>query len=543
MTADNGPVSVRRLLLRVAGEVRGVLLLAALGAAVRQAGFLAAPYLLQFAVDDGVAEGDAVATAWWCAAIAAAAAVQFVGMCVWDYYANLADGRSMAWLVHRVRQGIIHHDHTIGAGDLVVRATRDVKLIRIWIHGLPTWIVISVTIIVLVPGLVALGPWLLVVALTTAPCLAALSIVYPRRFKRASGRAADAHSDRADVVDQIVRAGAGLRGIGAEGVVIERHRRASVELADRTVRASGVLARWTALGEGVPALATAGGVLIGAVAVLDGRLTVGGLVTFSGWMATVGIAVQVGLMRWTQSVDARVGAARLLPLMGNPRSDHDGPSPNRIEARGVEVFEGAAPVSFDVVPGRVVVVTGPIASGKSSLLRVLAGTQAPFRGELVVDGQPADDAPLPGVHIVPQRPLLLTGTVRDNLALGLASGDAARDEERFRWALDEVAFAAELTGREPNTDLLTVHVGEGGADLSGGQRQRLALARALVSDAPVLLLDDVSSAIDRRTTTEVVAALHRAAHHRIVVAASHDPALVASADEVIELRPKVRIGE
>ncbi|MDM8083675.1 ABC transporter ATP-binding protein [Cellulomonas cellasea] len=534
---------VRRLLRGTAWQVRGPLLTAVLGAVARQAGFLAAPYLLSVAVDDGVVAGDAGAVAFWCAALAVAALLQFAGMCVWDQGANLADARAGSVLRARVREGAIHGADGLETGDLLVRAGRDVGLVRVWVHGLPTWAVIAVTAAVLVLGLAALDVWLLLVAGATAPCLAVLSVVYPRRFERASRAAADAHGSRANVVDQIVRAARGLRGVGAEDAIIRRHDAASAELAERTVRASGVLARWTALGEGVPAVAASVGVLVGAVAVLDGRLTVGGLVAFTGWMATVGVAVQVGLMRWTQSVDARVGAARLAPVIARaPARPAGAATPARrvarVEARALVPVPGASAVDVTLTPGRLVVVTGGIASGKSMLLRVLAGLVAPAGGALLADGSPVR-APLSGAHLVPQRPVVLTGTVRDNLALGAASGDATADDARYRQALAGVGLDVDLAGRAP--DLLDLEVGEDGGALSGGQRQRLALARGLVAEPALLLLDDVTSAADGHTAARLVAAMRRAARERIVVAAGHDDLLLAAADEVVVLRDRATV--
>ncbi|WP_432511449.1 ATP-binding cassette domain-containing protein [Kineococcus sp. SYSU DK001] len=521
-------------------QVRGPLAAATAGAVVRQAGFLAAPYLLSFAVDDGVAAGDVGATALWCAAVALAAAVQFAGVCTWDWYANLADARAGAWLRTRVREGALAGRTTLGTGDLVVRAGRDVGLVRTWVHGLPTWAVIAVTVAVLVPGLAALDPWLLLVAAATAPALAVLSVVYPRRFEAASAHAAQAHGARADVVDQVVRAAVTLRGVGAEETLVRRHREVSADLARRTVRASGVLARWTSLGEGVPAVAAAAGVLVGAAAVLDGRLSVGGLVTFTGWMATVGVAVQVGLTRWTHAVDARVGAVRLLPLLtAAPAPGPAGaPAVRELRARDLVVVPGAAALDLDLEPGRLVAVHGAVASGKSTLLAVLAGQAAPATGELLADGAPVT-GPLPGVQLVAQRPLVLSGTVRENLALGAASADPAADDDRYRRALADVGLDAELDGRAG--DVLDLDVGEGGAELSGGQRQRLALARALVADPGVLLLDDVTSAVDPRTARRLVAAARRAAAGRVVVAVGHEPLLLAAADRVVALRDRAAV--
>lgn len=536
----SGGSAVRRVLWGSAWQVRGPLAASIGGAVVRQAGFLAAPYLLSFAVDDGVSARDVGATASWCGLVAAAAVLQFLGMCGWDWFANLADARAGAALRTRVRAGVLGGRVPSGTGDLVVRAGRDVGLVRVWVHGLPTWAVIAVTVVVLVPGLASLDPWLLLVAVTTAPCLALLSVVYPRRFARASAHVATGHGARADVVDQIVRAAVTLRGVGAEATVVARHHEVSGELARRTVTAGGILARWTALGEGVPAIASAVGVLVGAHAVLDGRLTVGGLVTFTGWMTTVGVAVQVGLARWTQSVDAKVAAGRLDPLLSAGDS-HPGEGTTRVlEARGLVVVPGATCLDLTLEPGRLVAVTGAIASGKSMLLRVLAGLEVPFSGQVLADGVPVAAGTSPtGVQYVPQRPLLMAGTVRDNLALGAASADPGHDDEVFRTALAAVGLDEELHGRAG--DVLDLGVGEGGGALSGGQRQRLALARALVSRAGVLLLDDVTSAVDPATGRRLVAAVRHAARDRVVVAVGHDRLLHDEADVVVWLEDRAGV--
>lgn len=529
-----------RLLRTSAWSVRGPLALSMAGAVVRQAGFLAAPLILQFAIDDGVIGGDLGAAAWWGAVVLAAGVAQFLGMCVWDHFANLADARTGVLLRERLRTCAIAGagSSSGGTGDLLIRAGRDVDLIRVWVHGLPTWVVIAVTIGVLVPGLASLDPWLLLVAGATVPCLIVLAIVYPRRFERASMHAAEAHGRRADAVDHLLRSAVTVRGAGMGDAVAERHRRMSADLTDRTVRAGGILARWTALGEGIPAVATAVGVVVAVFAVLDGRLTVGGLVTFSGWMATVGIAVQVGLQRWTQSADARVGAARLSPVLLAPEAT-DAKAPAReIVLERLRVLPDGEPIDLALVPGRLIGLSGPTGSGKSTLLRVIAGIEAPHAGRVLVDGVPSVGA-LGGVHLVPQRPLVLNGTVRENLALGAATGDSDVDDARYRRALAAVGLDAELASR--SVDPLDAPVGEGGGELSGGQVQRLALARALVVEPAVLLLDDVTSAVDPVTAGRIIAAITETAAERIVVVAGHG-AILDAADAVLRLPARTEVS-
>lgn len=505
----------RRLLWGAALEQRGPLAVAGAGALARQLGFLAVPACLGLAVDRGVEQGDLRAAAWWALALAGAGLLQVLGMCGWDLGSNVADARAGVRLRARLAESLLVADgrDLPGDGDLVLRASRDVDAVRVWVHGLATWVVIGVTVAVLVPGIARLDPALLLVVAATVPALVLLSTVYPRAYRTASEAVAHAHGQRADVVEYVLRAALTSRGAGSGPALRATHRARSDEVTRHTLRAGGLLAGWSALGEGVPRVALAVGVLVGVGAAADGRLSVGGLVAFSAWMGTVGVAVQVGITRVMQTVEARVGAARLVDVLRDAPADAPGPAPGRVglRARGVVAVPGAEPVDLDAAPGRLVVVGGPVGSGKSTLLRVLADLH-------------------PGaVVLVPQRPVVLARTVRDNLALGARVSDAT-----LHAALRAVLLDDEV-------DLATL-VADGGASLSGGQLHRLALARALVSDAQVLLLDDVTSALDASTEAAVVAAILAESRRRTVVVASTRPAVLAAADDVVLLGVGAGVG-
>lgn len=533
---------VARWLSSVAWRVCRPLSLAVGGALVRQCGFLAMPAILAFAVDDAVTAGDVAAGIVWAAALLAAAVIQFLGMCAWDWYANAADARAGALLRSRLLERLWQRDRAdphraVGSGDLVLRASRDVDIVRVWVHGLPTWSVIGLTVAVLIPGIFDLDPMLLIVAMATVPLLVVLNLWYPRRFERASAATARAHGDRADVVEHLLRSAVTTRGIGAEHVLRDRHHQRSAALVDHTVRAGGILARWTALGEGIPAVATAVGLLVGVVAVGDGRLTVGGLVAFSGWMGTIGIAVQVGLARAAQTVQARVSARRLIDVLGpepvarrsDPPTDaHPAPrtDPPRLTAA---VATPSGPIELDLRAGEILAVAGPTGSGKSTLLSALAGRAGPAVGTVTVDGVPLADWPADRlareVVLVPQRPVVMAGTVRENLELGEPC-----DAERLAEALRATGLDRDL-----GDAALDTVVGDGAGTLSGGQIQRLAVARALVAGPRVLLLDDVTSAVDAATEMTLVQAIRAFARDRIVVVAGHRAAVLDTASGTLTL--------
>lgn len=190
-------------------------------------------------------------------------------------------------------------------------------------------------------------------------------------------------------------------------------------------------------------------------------------------------------------------------------------------------------LSLTINPGEIVALTGPSGCGKSTALGVLLGFVTPARGEVTIGGQPLSTLdPVAWRRLlawVPQRPQLFAGTIRANVTLAAAASDT-----EVREALDQAgatAFVDDLPAG-PGTVL-----SDDGAGLSAGQRQRIALARALLRDAPIVLLDEPTANLDAGTAAEVMAAIRRLARGRTVVLAAHRPDLIALADRVVALQP------
>jgi len=227
-----------------------------------------------------------------------------------------------------------------------------------------------------------------------------------------------------------------------------------------------------------------------------------------------------------------------VPVDGS-RTDVPSPAKAPITLRGVRVrFDGRDTDAltcpeFELRPGRTTVVLGPSGAGKTTLLLVLAGLLRPDSGTVQLGSVHRGGVDLADVSpttwraytgYLGQQPRLVAGAVRENLILGNPDATDAR-----LWAALRLAVADGFVGS------LDQVVGEGGTLLSAGQRQRIALARALLRDAELLLLDEPTSALDADTQRRVLAGLAEHARGRTVVIASHRPAVLAIADDVLEL--------
>ncbi len=509
-----------------------------------QAGLILLPWCLGRALDEGVTPGDTRALLLWAGAVLAVSVLLTVAEWAMRWWATLAGVRTGNVLLLRLAERVLGWDagtaHRFSAGDLTVRGTRDVEQVSVWLGSVPSLVsglLGLITVIVVVAGL---DPLLAVVGLATVPLLVLVNLWYPRRYERANAALSGAHGARADAVEDLLSAGPAVRGLGGETVLVERHHEASRTVRDRTLDLARIAAGWSAAAPFVPWLATAVGIAAGGLAVLDGRFSIGGLVAFASWMALLGRQVTMLTFRFNQLGDAWTAAGRIGAVLGaepaltDPAHPVPLPAAGPLRATGLTVDrDGRGPLRLPdlaVEPGEFVALTGPVGSGKSTLLRLLARLADPAGGTVDYAGTDLRTAALAEVRgtvtVVGQRPLLLSGTIAENLRLGRTTltDDDLRAACRTAGILDFV---------ESLPDGLGTAVGERGSTLSGGQLQRLALARGLLRDAPVLLLDDVTSAVDAGTEQRILDALRDG--RRTIVFATSRPAVAARADRVVDL--------
>ncbi len=284
-------------------------------------------------------------------------------------------------------------------------------------------------------------------------------------------------------------------------------------------------------------------ILHAAELVIDGAMSRGDfLVIFTYFVQAAVAAITLGSL-WFDLQAAAAGLERVFFLMDQP-AEHDAPGARPLAGlRRSIAFENVsyhypdgtralADVSFEARVGELTAVVGPAGSGKTTLAHLAARFLEVSDGRVSYDDRDARaitlDSLRANVAYVFQETLLFDGSIEDNLRLAAP----AASEERLLRAI-EVARASEFVDRLPEG--LHTRVGRGGSQLSVGQRQRLAIARALVRDAQVLILDEPTSALDPDTEAALVASLREAGRDRLVLIVAHRLSTIRAADQILFL--------
>ena len=318
---------------------------------------------------------------------------------------------------------------------------------------------------------------------------------------------------------------------------------------ERNVRAQLHLTRLRALFTPLLDLFELAGVLVviaaGAWQMAQGNLTLGGLLAFSTYLTQLYAPVR-GLSQLVTSISAAsAGAERVIEVLDQQPTVVDRPlalplaSPHgalSFEAVSFRYPESREPtledVSFRVAPGQTLAIVGASGAGKSTIVRLLLRSYDPTAGRVLIDGHDLRDV---GVHalresmaVVLQESLVVSGTIRENIAYGRPEATETEIVQAAQ-AADAHAFIQALPlGYD-------TPLGQGGAGLSGGQRQRLAIARALVRDAPILLLDEPTTGLDAAASERILAPLRTVMQGRTTIVISHNLLTVREATEIVVL--------
>jgi ATP-binding cassette subfamily B protein len=277
--------------------------------------------------------------------------------------------------------------------------------------------------------------------------------------------------------------------------------------------------------------------------VLSGELSVGTFTAFFSYASMLLWPVaEAGQMvtLWQQGAS---GAERLFEVLDHPPEIADTPSTNapahitgRIELASLvyrypgAAFDALAGIDLVIAPGETIAILGRVGAGKSTLLKSLVRLVEPLPNTVLVDGADVRDYPLAQLRsqvvLVPQEPFLFADMLRNNL-----SYDAPERDEALVWNAASDADLAETILSFP--EQMATTVGERGVTLSGGQKQRSTLARGLVRDAPVLILDDCFSSVDTETEEHILTRLYEARAGKTTIMVSHRVSTARHADRII----------
>jgi len=397
-----------------------------------------------------------------------------------------------------------------------------------------TFVTQGVYLLLVPPFLFYLHWKLAVVAVIAIPLTVAVVTVAGRRWREAWQDASEAYSNlyahNVETLSQIRM----VKSLSVEHVMFRRAQEHMSRATQTHRRSSNIGQAVTAANDGLRSLNMALFTWLGWTFILDGTLTLGSYIAFTAYVSYLYDPLKRLVDLYAKFQQSSVNLWRMFEYLDiepeqDPTRAYTGdPAPvthsleGKVELSNLSFSYDDEPVlrnvQMDIEPGETVAVVGPSGSGKTTLLRLLAGLETPTSGGLLLDDTPVNELPLRDVRrqVIPvwQELTLFEGTIRSNLTLGL---DDVTDAD-----LDRVTHLCQIHDVVAKTeDGYDTSVSEWGASLSGGQRQRLVLARALLRDAPVYLLDEVTSNLDMTTEARLLPALFDALENRTVFFVTH----------------------
>jgi len=510
---------------------------------------VASPWVLRYAIDDLTLQVTARKLYLYAAALVAVVAVEGVFR-YWTRLVLIGMSRELEYELrndvfrHLTRlEAAYYHRHRIG--DLMSRATNDLSAVRMVLGpGIMYTASTLATFVAAVVLMLKISPLLL--GLSLLPLLLVSWIV--RHFgRRIHDRSEQAQAELANMNTVVQESLSGIRVVRAYAQEAHEQRRfaqandAYLARNRSLTTLSGVLYPAIQLLMGLGAVAV---LWLGGRLVVEGGITLGEFVAFTtylamlhwpmiafGWVVNMFERGEASMGRIGEILDAPIGIRDEAPAAA------DTPVRGEIEFRGLGLsYEGRsvlADIDLRVPAGAMVAIVGPTGAGKSTLVSLLPRLVDPPPGTLFLDGRDVRTLPLDTlrgvVGFVPQEPFLFSTTVRDNIALGVAGAA----DEQVEAAAEVSQLARDVRDFPHGYDTA---VGERGITLSGGQKQRTALARAVITDPRVLVLDDAFSSVDTETEERILRGLRSYAAGRTTFLVSHRISTVKDADIIVVLR-------
>lgn len=522
--------------------------LLALGASLGGMAVMALVPLITKVIIDDVIGDHSRSMGTWAGVLVGAAVVVYVFTYIRRYYG----GRLALDVQHDLRTEMFgtitkldgRRQDELSTGQVVGRATSDLQLIQGLLFMLPMTIGNLLLFVISLVIMAWLSLPLTLVALAVAPALWFIAKRSRSRLHPATWYAQAQAAAVAGVVDGAVSGVRVVKGFGQEEQETGKLREVGRRLFAGRLRTIRLNSKFTPALQAVPALGQVAMLALGGWLAVRGQITLGTFVAFSSYLAQLVGPVRMLAMVLTVGQQARAGVERVLELIDTEPSIEDGTKELPADAPATVEFDDVAfeyagadravldGLSFEIRAGETLAVVGSSGSGKSTVSLLLPRFYDVSRGAVLIGGHDVRELTLDSLRaaigLVPEDSFLFSDTVRANLAYGAPDATDEQIEAAVRAAQAD-RFIAELP------DGYDTKVGEHGLTLSGGQRQRLALARAILTDPRLLVLDDATSAVDARVEHEIHEALRGVMAGRTTLLIAHRRSTLNLADRIAVL--------
>jgi ATP-binding cassette subfamily B protein/subfamily B ATP-binding cassette protein MsbA len=529
--------------------------------ALTSAGEVLKPWPLKIVIDDVLRHGS-IANARLASltrpelltAACAALVVLYVALAILNVtnnYITIAIGQRMvnelrAQMFDRLQRLSLSFHRRREVGDLMVRIAYDTfSLQTIAMNG----IFPVVSSIVMLAGMIIvmfkMDASLTLAAVAVVPLLIVLMIAVSRRIDELASGARIKESRLYTVAHQALAAIHVVQAFTREEESYREFVQSSSESLGETLKLYTFQTLYAGAVNVMIALGTAVVIYIGALHAESGKLTIGDLIVFTTYLASMYAPVNQVFQTYGLIEGAKAGLKRCLELIDIEPDIKDRPNARALgRARGeiefdnvVFSYDAARPVlksiSFRAEPGQTIAIVGPSGAGKTTMASLAARFYDPIGGTIRIDGTDIRELTLASLRgniaMVLQPPMILAGTMRSNIALGRPLATERQIEQAASMArLDS------LISRLPRG--LDEIVGQGGHALSEGEAQRVTIARALLKDAPMLIMDEPTSALDTETESMVLEAVRELMRRRTTLVIAHRLSTIQNADLIVVLR-------
>ncbi len=514
---------------------------------------MALPWLIKGGIDTALQKNGADASLIkYPLLILLAASLQGFFRYCWRININGLSRRSEADLRDRVfahlqKLPLSYFQHT-KTGDLMSRLTNDVQAVR-ELLGFGTLAIVDAMVVIVfsVTMMVTIDPWLTLWSMCALPLISVAVRIFGHRIFRRSRNTQEQLSDMSAFVQENL---AGMRVVQAyaqEENQIQSFRALSTEFRHKSMWLATLWGIFWPLIQVLSGIAATIVLWLGGRQVLLGTMTLGEFVAFNGYLAMLSwplMAVGYVVNSYQRGVAALSRLGEVMDVPAAPRYGavalaKPGALTGNIEIRDLTfAYDSAATavlhdISLTIPAGKICGIVGATGSGKSTLVNLLLRLYDPPDGTVFVDGCDIKRLPLgqllENVGHVSQDIFLFSGSIRENIGFGAGEGDGAPVEEASR-------IAQLLPAIQSFSATFDTVVGERGVRLSGGQKQRTALARAIVKNPPILILDDAFSSVDVETEEEILKELKEFMRGRTTLLISHRISTVRAADIIVYLR-------